>query len=155
MTTLIEELTNGPLAAELAPHITAGADGVVAAILNRADIPAKGKVASHDIRQYLMLVDLLIAIEASPQPACVAAKRALEVFPIFDLSNPMILDKFIEVLDGLVMETLIPDFTETNKAVILSLADTLISRAEQAGLGNVSASDVARAARNDDGSSAL
>jgi hypothetical protein len=152
---LIDELASGPLAAELAPHIQAGADGVVAEILSRRDIPAKGKVASHDIRQYLMLVDLLIAIEASPQAACVAAKRALEVFPIFDLSNPMILDKFIQVLDGLVMETLIPDFTETNKAVILSLADTLISRAEQAGLGNVSASDVARAARNDDGSSAL
>jgi hypothetical protein len=108
---------------------------------------AKGKVASHDIRQYLMLVDLLIAIEASPQPACVAAKRALEVFPIFDLSNPMILGKFTQVLDGLVDETLIPDFTEQNKAVILSLADTLISRAEQAGLGHVDHMAVAKALR--------
>jgi hypothetical protein len=147
MTTLLEELTSGPLAAELAPHIQAGADGVVAAVLNRADIPAKGKVASHDIRQYLMLVDLLIAIEASQQPACVAAKRALEVFPIFDLSNPMILGKFEQVLDGLVDETLIPDFTEVNKAVILSLADTLISRAEQAGLGNVTIEQIAQATR--------
>jgi hypothetical protein len=90
MTTLLEEITSGSLAAELAPHIAAGADGVVAAILNRKDIPAKGKVASHDIRQYLMLVDLLIAIEQSAALSCVAAKRALEVFPIFDLSNPMI-----------------------------------------------------------------
>jgi len=147
MTTLAEELTSGPLAAELAPHITAGADGVVAAIINRKDIAAKGTVASHDIRQYLMLVDLLIAIEASPQPACIAAKRALEVFPIFDLSNPMILGKFTQVLDGLVAETLIPDFTETHKAVILSLADTLISRAEQAGLGHVDHMAVAKALR--------
>ncbi len=144
---LLDELTTGPLAAELAPHITAGADGVVAAILNRKDIAAKGSVSSHDIRQYLMLVDLLIAIEASPQPACVAAKRALEVFPIFDLSNPMILGKFTQVLDGLVAETLIPDFTETHKAVILSLADTLISRAEQAGLGNIDHMAVAKALR--------
>ena len=147
MTTLAEELTTGPLAAELAPHITAGADGVCAAILNRADIPAKGKVAAHDIRQYLMLVDLLIAIEASSQPACVAAKRALEVFPIFDLSNPMILGKFTQVLDGLVAEELIPDFTEVHKAVILSLADTFISRAEQAGLGNIDHMAVAKALR--------
>jgi hypothetical protein len=147
MTTLIEELTNGPLAAELAPHITAGADGVVAAILNRKDIPAKGKVASHDIRQYLMLVDLLIAIEASPQPACVAAKRALEVFPVFDLSNPMILGKFTQVLDGLVAEDLIPDFTEVHKLTILSLADTFISRAEQAGLGHIDHMAVAKALR--------
>jgi hypothetical protein len=144
---LLEELTTGPLAAELAPHITTGADGVCAAILNRRDIAAKGKVLSHDIRQYLMLVDLLIAIEASPQPACVAAKRALEVFPIFDLSNPMILGKFTQVLDGLVAEELIPDFTEEHKAVILSLADTLISRAEQAGLGNVTIEQIAQATR--------
>jgi hypothetical protein len=147
MTTLIEELTNGPLAAELAPHIAAGADGVVAAILNRKDIPAKGKVESHDIRQYLMLVDLLLAIESSAQPSCVAAKRALEVFPIFDLSNPMILGKFTQVLDGLVAEELIPDFTETHKLTILSLADTLISRAEQAGLGHIDHMAVAKALR--------
>jgi len=147
MTTLAEELTSGTLAAELAPHIAAGADGVVAAILNRRDIPAKGSVSSHDIRQYLMLVDLLIAIEASPQPACIAAKRALEVFPIFDLSNPMILGKFTQVLDGLVAEALIPDFTETHKAVILSLADTLISQAEQAGLGHIDHMAVAKALR--------
>jgi len=144
---LAEELTSGPLAEELAPHIAAGADGVCAAILNRADIPAKGKVLSHDIRQYLMLVDLLIAIESSAQPSCVAAKRALEVFPIFDLSNPMILGKFTQVLDGLVAEELIPDFTEEHKAVILSLADTLISRAEQAGLGNVTIEQIAQATR--------
>jgi hypothetical protein len=147
MTTLLEELTTGPLAAELAPHIAAGADGVVAAILNRADIPAKGKVLSHDIRQYLMLVDLLIAIESSAQPSCVAAKRALEVFPIFDLSNPMILGKFTQVLDGLVAEELIPDFTETHKLTILGLADTLISRAEQAGLGHVTIEQIAQATR--------
>jgi hypothetical protein len=147
MTTLLEEITNGPLAAELAPHVTAGADGVVAAILNRKDIPTKGKVASHDIRQYLMLVDLLIAIESSAQPSCVAAKRALEVFPIFDLANPMILGKFEQVLDGLVAEDLIPDFTETNKAVILVLADTFISRAEQVGLGNVTIEQIAHATR--------
>jgi hypothetical protein len=147
MTTLIEEISTGPLASELAPHIAAGSDGIVAAILNRKDIPAKGKVAAHDIRQYLMLVDLLIAIESSTQPACVAAKRALEVFPIFDLANPMILGKFEQVLDGLVAEDLIPDFTETNKLTILSLADTVISRAEQAGLGNVTIEQIAQATR--------
>ena len=152
---LAEELTTGPLAAELAPHIAAGNDGAVAGILNRRDIPTKGKVTSHDIRQYLMLVDLLLAIEASSQLSCIAAKRALDVFPIFDLSNPMILGKFEQVLDGLVAEELIPDFTEVHKATILSLADTLVSRAEQVGLGYVSANNIAKAVRNDDGSSKL
>lgn len=144
---LIDELTTGPLAAEIAPHIASGADGEIAAILNRSDIPAKGRVSSHDIRQYLMLVDLLIAIEASPAPACIAAKRALEVFHIFDLSDPMILGKFSQVLDGLVAEDLIPDFTEQHKATILSLADTLVSRAEQIGVGQVTIQQIAQALR--------
>lgn len=80
------------------------------------------KLTAHDIRQYLMLVDLLIPIEQSTQPACIAATRALDVFPVFDLSNPMILGKFTQVLDGLVAEELIPDFTEEHKQTILYLA---------------------------------
>ena len=81
-----------------------------------------GDLTSHDIRQYLMLVDLLLPIEASDTPACKATTRALEVFPVFDLSNQMILAKFSQVMDGLVADDLIPDFTETHKATILSLA---------------------------------
>jgi hypothetical protein len=81
-----------------------------------------GKLSAHDIRQYLMLVDLLLPIESSQQPSCVAAARALDVFPVFDLSNPLIAAKFSAVLDGLVAEDLIPDFTEINKQTILSLA---------------------------------
>lgn len=80
-----------------------------------------GDLTSHDIRQYLMLADLLLAIEASDTPACKAATRALGVFPVFDLSNPMILGKFSQVLDGLVADELIPDFTETHKATILTI----------------------------------
>ena len=149
------EIQTGPLAAELAPFIAAGNDTAIADALNRRDISAKGSVSSHYIRQYLMLVDLLIAIEASPAPACVAAKRALEVFPVFGLANPMILGKFGQVLDGLVAEDLIPDFTEVHKATILGLADTLVSRAEIVMGQAVSPNDVARAIRNDDGSSKL
>jgi hypothetical protein len=59
----------------------------------------------------------------------------------------MILGKFTQVLDGLVAEDLIPDFTEVHKLTILSLADTLISRAEQAGLGHVDHMAVAKALR--------
>ena len=81
-----------------------------------------GELTSHTIRQYLMLVDLLLPIESAVTPACQAATRALEVFPNFDLSDPMILGKFIQVLDGLVADTLIPDFTETHKDSILALA---------------------------------
>jgi hypothetical protein len=81
-----------------------------------------GNLTAHDIRQYLMLVDLLLPIEASSSDTCKAATRALEVFPIFDMTNPMIAGKFTQVLDGLVADALIPDFTEVHKATILSLS---------------------------------
>jgi hypothetical protein len=144
---LRSEIETGPLAAELAPHIASGADGEAAAILNRADISASGKVTAHDIRQYLMLVDLLLPIEASESPTCKAATRALEIFPVFDLSNPMIAYKLGQVLDGLVADNLVPDFTEEHKLTILSLANTYISRAEQAGFGVVSVEQIAQALR--------
>lgn len=130
---LYDELTSGPLASELAPHIAAGNDGAIFDILHRKDIPSKGKVTAHDIRQYLMLNDLLLPIEASNALSCLATKRALEVFPILDLSIPAVLSKFEQVLDGLVAETLIPDFTEQHKTDLLSLGDILVSRADQIG----------------------
>lgn len=130
---LYSELTTGPLAAEIAPHIASGDDGAILEILHRKDILAKGSVTSHDIRQYLMLQDLLLSIESSTAIAGLATARALEVFPVFDLSNPVILAKFEAVLDGLVAETLIPDFTAQHKADLLALGDVLVSRADQIG----------------------
>lgn len=82
-----------------------------------------GKLTAHDIRQYLMLVDLLLPIEAADSPACKAATRALDVFPVFDLSQPLIADKFAQVLEGLVADTSVPGFDESNKTAILAMAN--------------------------------
>lgn len=49
---LLDELTNGPLAAEIAPHIAAGNDGVIWEILNRKDIPALGLVSNTDFMEW-------------------------------------------------------------------------------------------------------
>lgn len=132
--TLHDELTIGPLAAELAPLIADGNDGAILAVLNRKDIPAKGKVSAHDIQQYLFVAKVLLTIESTNTPSCAAAKRALELFPIFDLSYPEILESFIEVLTGLENDHLVPAFTAEHKAHLLSLGDVLISRAEQLGI---------------------
>ena len=140
------ELTTGPLSAEIAPHIVSGDDGAILEVLNRRDIPAKKKIRSHDICQYLMLNDLLLSIEASSALSCVATKRALEVFPEFDLSVPAVLAKFSLVLDGLVAETLIPDFTTQHKTDLLALGDTLISRSEQINM-DITIQDIAQALR--------
>ena len=70
----------------------------------------------------------------STTPACREATQALADFDLFALDNPAILAKFTAILDGLVAETLVPDFTETHKATILYLANKQISRAEQLGM---------------------
>jgi hypothetical protein len=133
MTTLVDEMTTGPLAAELAPFITNGdvaSIESIIAILNRRDIPIHTTLLAHDVRKYLHLMGLLIPIEESSAMSCKDAAKALQIFPIFDLSNQLIYNRFVQVLDGLVIETLIPDFTETDKAVILGMATVNTSRAE-------------------------
>lgn len=144
--TLHDELTIGPLAAELAPLVADGNDGAILEVLNRKDIPAKGKVSAHDIQQYLMLHDLLLTIESSQTLSCIATKRALEIFPRFDLSNPIILAKFDQILTGLEQDTLFPDFTTQHKADLLAMGDVLISRAEQLDI-TPTITDIAQALR--------
>jgi hypothetical protein len=131
---LYDELTNGPLAAEIAPFILAGNDGAISAILNRKDIVGNGQLQAHDIKQYLSLIGLRLAIKDSNTPSCREATLALDDFDSFDLSNSIILAKFTVILDGLVADELIPDFTETHKLTVLALSQKLISRAEQLGL---------------------
>lgn len=134
MSALAAELTTGPLAAEIAPFIAGRNYGAIAGILNRKDILVRAVLHSHDIKQYLSLIGLRLPIKDSIANSCREATLALEDFESFDLSNPMILAKFTAILDGLVSEILIPDFTETHKLTLLSMSDKLISRAEQVGV---------------------
>jgi hypothetical protein len=143
---LTEELTTGPLAAELAPLIAEGNDGAVLSVLNRKDISRLGRITAHDIKQYFSLIDLRIPIKDSPAASCRAVSLALEDFPTFDLTIPEVQAKFIAMLDALVAEELIPDFTEVHKATLLYLATETISRAEQLGI-NPSVQDIAQALR--------
>jgi hypothetical protein len=126
---------------EFAAFIASGNDQGICDAINLRTVPVIGSVTAHDIRQYLMLVDLLLPIEDGASPACRAATRALDVFPVFDMSNPLIAGKFTQVLDGLVADALVPDFTETHKLTILSFATT-----EQPLAGRVLSNiDIARA----------
>jgi hypothetical protein len=141
---LIEEITAGPLAAEITPYIASGDDAAIADTLNRRDIPAKKSVSAHDIRKYMMLNDLLLQIELSTEFPCIATKRALEVFETFDLSDALVLSKFTGMLDALM--TTSTGFATTHKAALLELGDTLVSRADLLGL-TVTPTDVAQALR--------
>lgn len=128
---LYDELTAGSLAVEIAPFVLSGNDGAIHEIMHRADIATKGTLSSHNIKQYLSLTGLRLPIKYSSADSCREASQALEDFESFNLANPMILAKFTAILDGLVAEPLIPEFTETNKLTLLSMADVLVSRADQ------------------------
>lgn len=150
------ELTTGPLAAELVPLIAAGDDGAIVAVLNRRDMVVPGNLRVHDVKQYISLIGLRLPLMDSTTPACREFNTALEDFKDsgFDLFTPMILGKITQVMDALIAETLIPDFTETTKLTLLSLGNKTISRAEQLGL-SITEVDVRKELWNDDGTRKL
>lgn len=136
MTALYDELTTGPLAEQIAPLIAAGDDEGIAVLLNTRDISAPGNLAVHDIKKYISLIGLRLPILDSQADSCRQFNLALEDFKEsgFDLGDPMIAGKVGQVLDALVAETSVTNFTEEHKATILSLANKQISRAEQLGI---------------------
>ena len=122
------------LSDELAlPAYTNTTSEQAANLLNAKNIAAFQPITTHDMQQYLVLVDQLLEIEACASTACKAAVRAMEIFESFDITNPAILTKLTAVLDALVAEANVL-FAAEDKAVILSLGNTLISRAEQLGI---------------------
>lgn len=152
----LDELTTGPLADEIAPYIVAGDSDAIAAILNRKDITVPGNLSVHSVKQYISLLGLRLPILESTALSCKEFNAALEDFKEsgFDLFNPIIYAKIVQVLDALVSETLIPEFTEEHKLTLLSLGNKLVSRAEQAGL-NVTELDVRKEIWADNGARKL
>ena len=146
MTTLYDELTTGPLAAELAPLIAEGNDGVIVAVLNRKDIPGKKSITSHDIKAFFSVSGFYIPILDSPSLACREAILNLNLFESFDISNPAYLAKLTSILQGLVEEEMLPAFQQSHMDYVLALGDTFISRAEQLGI-NPSIQDIATTLR--------
>ncbi|MDD4242744.1 MAG: hypothetical protein PHG08_00390 [Bacilli bacterium] len=132
MSILYDELTKGPLAEELAPLILSRMDLQIYNIMNRKDILIYGKLLVHDVKQYISLLGLRIPILDSTASSCREFNLALDDFKEsgFDLANQYIFAKIVQVLDSLVAEPLIPDFTEENKLFILSIGQKLVSRAD-------------------------
>lgn len=152
MVDLTDEFTNGPLAAELAPLIAASDFVGILNVLNRKDIAVLGKLTVHDVKQYISLLGLRLPILDSTATSCREFNMALEDFKEsgFSLDIPMINQKIVAVLDALVAEVMIPDFTEEHKLTLLSLGNKLISRAEQLGI-TITFTDVLTSILNDDG----
>ena len=151
--TLHDELTTGPLAAELAPLIAEGNDGAILAVLNRKDIPAKGVIATKEIWKYLGVHRILRALETSNSEYCKEAIRNLEIFDTFELNDPEIFAVYATILSVLEMDESIP-FTAQHKVDLLAMGDVLISRAEQTGI-SPTLEAIRAAIWNDDGSRKL
>jgi hypothetical protein len=110
-------------------------DEEIATTLNTVNITVKQSISAHDIKKYLMLMDKLLPIESSTLDSAKSATRALEIFPLFDISDSLVETKLISVLDALIADSLL---STEDKTSILSLGDKLISKAEELGLGKVS-----------------
>ena len=107
------------------------------AILNYFNTPSvlvKGSIKTSDIKQYLTLKGLRVAIANSTSLPCQEVMLALADFDTFDCSNPNVLSVLTSVLDALMLDTLIPAFTGGDKANILAMADRLVSPAESLGI---------------------
>lgn len=125
---LLDELTTGPLAAELAPLIAEGNDTAILRALNRKDIPGKKPITSHDIKAFFSVSGFMIPIMDSTSLACRETILNLNLFESFDVRNPAYLAKLTAILQGLVEETMLPDFIQPHMEYVLALGDTMKSR---------------------------
>lgn len=133
---LLEEITSGPLAAELAPFVEAGDDVTVAAILNdtmRGELQRGVKIPVQDAYLYLLKRLRWRGIEeAANNPAHPAREAAYVAVKL--VSAPGMLVDFTDpvsssLLGGLMATGLV---SEQNKAELEALCTRPISRAEAA-----------------------
>jgi len=127
----------------LADHAS-DTDQQIESALNAKSISAKIPIATKDIKQYLILMDLWLAIKDSTSDASRVAVDALNNFEQFTFTNPIIEAKLTQILSALVAEPQVPDFTETHKTQILALGQTLKSWADINWDGRVTLSDIAK-----------
>jgi len=152
---LLYELTEGPLADELAPLITAGDDAGIVAALNRKDISTFGKVYTADFNTWCsghnaeyLRITALAKDEASPLHA--AANSLLRILSgamgerVLNLGAPSVA----------YLVSIWPFVDESSRASFMSLGATTVSRAEQLGI-YVTNKDVINVIWNTDGSRRL
>lgn len=109
-------------------------DEEVANALNDSVIAAKQPIQSVSIRRYAMLVGFWLEMKRSASDEAEIAMDALAEFDQFDINDPLVEATFIGILDGLIADSSIPAFTARQKATILAMGDTTISRAEELGI---------------------
>lgn len=154
------EISAGPLAAEIAPFVAAGNDQKVADIINRQDIAGKKRAAMPDLVNYLsdqgILANIADAAIDAANPGHAAARKVVATLRLSTelgvtninmerAGNQALISNLVSV--GLM--------TVAQANGVKALANTVLSRAEILWGQPITANDVARAVRNDDGSSKI
>ena len=152
--TLLYELTQGSLAAEITPHLITADDVAIETILNRIDIPVYGLVAISDFMKWTgssglrAVIDDVSIDKTSPlRSIALILKDAIGTKTPIDLSSP---------INQVMMAAWVTvgAITEYQQQELFNLSTRLISKAEEAGI-DVTALDIRREIWNDDGSRKL
>jgi hypothetical protein len=153
---LLDELTTGPLAAELAPLLADGDDTAIYNVLHRADITVNGAIAVNDFAIWAASTGLRAAIAdhadniASPLRSIALTLLDLlqgNLAPNLDFGNAA----NVTMLEAWVTAGAL---TEAQRDELLTLSQKLISRAQQAGIA-ATLTDIRQAIWHDDGSRRL
>lgn len=119
-----------------ADHVNDTPDQIVAA-LNAKTIASKHPISTRDIKKYLILNSLWLAIKGSNNPVAVVTIDALNSFDEFNVQESSVNIMLGQIMDGLIAANLTPAFTTTHKSQILSMGDVMVSWADQNWLGDV------------------
>lgn len=103
------------------------------ASLQLKDIPTNLTIQTKDIEMYLESVDKLYTIRNHASDAAKKVTQVFDRFDSFDMTNTYDDAVLNARLDAMVTATVI---SQAEKDLILALGDTLISRADQLGLGS-------------------
>lgn len=153
---LYDELTTGPLAAEIAAHIASGDVGAIYAALHRRDIASYGAISTNEFVIWAAANGQRAVIEDTANDTASPLRSVAIALQDFVRGN------LLQGLDFGRPETLAMaqawqasgKMTQAQHDELLSLAATTISRAEQAGL-NITETDIKREIWNDDGTRKL
>ena len=135
--TLLEEITTGTLATELAPLVTANDYRGIANVLNRKDIVTTGSISVNKFAIWCAETGMRAAIaDQATNPASPLRSIALTLLDLLQGNlTPASLDLSIpqntEMLHAWVLAGLL---TTEQEQELITLSQTLISRAEQIGL---------------------
>ena len=144
MPSLLEELTTGPLATELAPLITAGADGAILAVLNRRDIETLGTIKTNPFVIWAAKTGQRAVIEdTASNPLDPLRSIALSLQDLVRGNLDQGLDFSITDTSAMADTWLAAGkMTQPMYEDLMALATVIISRAEQLGI-NLSENDIA------------